>query len=219
MITGIVVKNMNGYFYVQDDTGTIHECKVPVSYTHLLVAHVVDPQPGELILDCCAAPGGKSMHMASLMNNTGAIMSCDIYDHKLELINQNAERLGVSIISTKLQDGRYLPDNWKEQFDRVLVDAPCSGLGILQKKLDMRWRKTESLLIELPPLQLEILEKASEMVKVNGYLVYSTCTMNSGENEAVLNKFLAIHKNFIIDPVSYKDVYKRQIWTNTRCNE
>ena len=197
--------------YIDGHQGHLEKAK-PVLDGHItfmdkasmLVAHVVDPQPGELILDCCAAPGGKSMHMASLMNNTGAIMSCDIYDHKLELINQNAERLGVSIISTKLQDGRYLPDNWKEQFDRVLVDAPCSGLGILQKKLDMRWRKTESLLIELPPLQLEILEKASEMVKVNGYLVYSTCTMNSGENEAVLNKFLAIHKNFIIDPVSYK---------------
>ncbi len=146
----------------------------------MLVAHVVDPQPGERILDCCAAPGGKSMHMASLMNNTGAIMSCDIYDHKLELMNQNAERLGVSIVSTKLQDGRYLPGNWKGQFDRVLVDAPCSGLGILQKKLDMRWRKTQSLLTDLPPLQLEILEKAAEMVKVDGYLVYSTCTINSG---------------------------------------
>ncbi len=131
-------------------------------------------------------------------------MSCDIYDHKLDLMNQNAERLGVSIVSTKLQDGRYLPDNWKEQFDRVLVDAPCSGLGILQKKLDMRWRKTEDLLNELPPLQLEILEKASEMVKVNGYLVYSTCTINSGENEDVLEKFLATHKNFVIDPVSYE---------------
>ncbi|MBS6382972.1 MULTISPECIES: 16S rRNA (cytosine(967)-C(5))-methyltransferase RsmB [Veillonella] len=170
----------------------------------MLVAHVVNPQPGERILDCCAAPGGKSMHMASLMNNTGAIMSCDIYDHKLDLMNHNAQRLGVSIVSTKLQDGRYLPDNWKEQFDRVLVDAPCSGLGILQKKLDMRWRKTESLLTELPPLQLEILEKAAEMVKVNGYLVYSTCTINSGENEDVLEKFLATHKNFVIDPVSYE---------------
>ena len=137
------------------------------------------------------------------MNNTGAIMSCDIYDHKLELMNQNAERLGVSIVSTKLQDGRYLPDNWKEQFDRVLVDAPCSGLGILQKKLDMRWRKTQSLLTDLPPLQLEILEKAAEMVKVDGYLVYSTCTINSGENEDVLEKFLATHKNFIIDSVSF----------------
>jgi len=163
----------------------------------------IDAHQGERILDCCAAPGGKSMHMASLMNNTGAIMSCDIYDHKLELMNQNAERLGVSIVSTKLQDGRYLPDNWKEQFDRVLVDAPCSGLGILQKKLDMRWRKTQSLLTDLPPLQLEILEKAAEMVKVDGYLVYSTCTINSGENEDVLEKFLATHKNFIIDPVSF----------------
>ena len=172
----------------------------------MLVAHVVDPKPGERILDCCAAPGGKSMHMASLMNNTGAIMSCDIYEHKLELMNQNAQRLGISIVSTKLQDGRYLPDNWKEQFNRVLVDAPCSGLGILQKKLDMRWRKTESLLTELPPLQLEILEKASEMVKVNGYLVYSTCTINSGENEDVLEKFLANHKNFIVDSVSFDGI-------------
>ena len=201
-------KDIPEVVYINSHQGHLEKAK-PVIEGHItfmdkasmLVAHVVDPQPGDRILDCCAAPGGKSMHMASLMNNTGAIMSCDIYDHKLDLMNQNAERLGVSIVSTKLQDGRYLPDNWKEQFDRVLVDAPCSGLGILQKKLDMRWRKTEDLLNELPPLQLEILEKASEMVKVNGYLVYSTCTINSGENEDVLEKFLATHKNFVIDPV------------------
>ena len=127
--------------YVDGHQGYLEKAK-PVLEGHItfmdkasmIVAHVVDPQPGERILDCCAAPGGKSMHMASLMNNTGAIMSCDIYDHKLNLMNQNADRLGISIISTKLQDGRHLPDNWKEQFDRVLVDAPCSGLGILQKK-------------------------------------------------------------------------------------
>lgn len=170
----------------------------------MLVAHVVNPQPGERILDCCAAPGGKSMHMASLMENTGAIMSCDIYEHKLQLMQSNVERLGVSIISMKLQDGRTLPDSWINQFDRVLVDAPCSGLGILQKKLDMRWRKSRELLFELPTLQLEILECASKMVKVGGYLVYSTCTLNHGENEDVLEKFLEHHKDFVIEPVELK---------------
>ena len=167
----------------------------------MMVARLVDPKPGDCILDCCAAPGGKSMYMASLMDNTGSIMSCDIHAHKIELMESNASRLGVFIVQTKVQDATQLPNNWDSYFDRVLVDAPCSGLGILQKKLDMRWRKQESILSELPPLQLDILERAARTVKVNGYLIYSTCTLNYKENEEVVETFLQKHSEFTIVPV------------------
>lgn len=168
----------------------------------MLVARLVNPQPGERILDCCAAPGGKSMYMAALMDNVGSLMSCDIHEHKIELMNSNAERLGASIVHTKVQDATKLPDSWNSYFDRVLVDAPCSGLGILQKKLDMRWRKQESILSELPSLQLAILERAAMTVKEKGYLIYSTCTLNYKENEEVVESFLQKHKEFSIIPVA-----------------
>ena len=167
----------------------------------MLVAHIVDPQRGERILDCCAAPGGKTMHMATLMENTGEIIACDIHEHKLELMNDNAKRLGVSIVETRLQDATQLPEEWKESFHRVLVDAPCSGLGILQKKLDMRWRKEPSILTELPLLQEKIINKASEMDKSGGYLIYSTCTINREENDVIVERFLDSHSNFELDPI------------------
>ena len=167
----------------------------------MLVARLVNPQPGERVLDCCAAPGGKSMYMAALMDNTGSLISCDIHEHKIALMESNAQRLGISIVQTKVQDATDLPSAWKSYFDRVLVDAPCSGLGILQKKLDMRWRKDESTLSELPPLQLAILERAAMTVKEKGYLVYSTCTLNYRENEDVVEAFLQKHKEFSIVPV------------------
>ena len=167
----------------------------------MLVARLVNPQPGERVLDCCAAPGGKSMYMATLMDNTGSLMSCDIHEHKIALMESNAQRLGISIVQTKVQDATELPSAWKSYFDRVLVDVPCSGLGILQKKLDMRWRKDESTLSELPPLQLAILERAAMTVKEKGYLVYSTCTLNYKENEDVVEAFLQKHKEFSIVPV------------------
>lgn len=168
----------------------------------MAVAHVVSPQENERILDCCAAPGGKSLHMAALMKNQGEIVSCDIYEHKLELLRKSATRLGVEIIQTKLQDGRELSPEVIGLFDRVLVDAPCSGLGILQKKLDMRWHKTKESLDTLPELQFEILEKAANCVKTGGVLVYSTCTLNKKENEGVVERFLAAHKEFLMEDAS-----------------
>ena len=167
----------------------------------MLVARLVNPQPGERVLDCCAAPGGKSMYMATLMDNTGSLMSCDIHEHKIALMESNAQRLGISIVQTKVQDATELPSAWKSYFDRVLVDVPFSGLGILQNKLDMRWRKDESTLSALPPLQLAILERAAMTVKEKGYLVYSTCTLNYKENEDVVEAFLQKHKEFSIVPV------------------
>ncbi len=165
----------------------------------MTVAHVANPKEGMKILDCCAAPGGKSMHMATLMHNKGRILANDIYDHKLALIKENAERLHVSCLEVSKQDACLLPDSYREQFDIVLVDAPCSGLGLLQKKPDLRWRKTEEQMNQLVTLQQQIIHKASQAVKAGGYLIYSTCTLNFDENEGIVNAFIDDHKEFTLE--------------------
>lgn len=168
----------------------------------MAVAYVVDPKPGEKVLDCCAAPGGKTMHLAARMNNEGQIVADDIHEHKLGLMEANAKRLGVTIADFNLQDATKLPQTWYNQFDKVLVDAPCSGLGILQRKLDMRWHKTPESLTELPKLQQQIIETAAKTVKPGGVLVYSTCTINRAENEGVVEAFLKANDNFELEDAS-----------------
>lgn len=197
-----------GLFQVQDESS-------------MLVAHVVDPQPGECIIDTCAAPGGKSTHMAALMKNQGKIIACDIYEHKLALIRENTERLGISIIDAKLQDALLLGSTYAGQADRVLVDAPCSGLGVLRRKPDSRWKKKEELLAELPQLQRQILHSAAACVKPGGILVYSTCTTEPEENEQVVKGFLAEHPEFSLQqtgcylPVAQPERDMVQLWPHT----
>lgn len=164
-----------------------------------LVGPVVDPQPGEVIFDVCAAPGGKTTHLATLGGPTCTVYGCDIYDHKLKLIEQNGAKLGLSNVRTLLQDGQTIGDKYAGKADKVLVDAPCSGLGVLRRKLDLRWRKKASDLETLPKLQLRILESAAKCVKPGGVLVYSTCTMNDGENKDVVNTFLQNHREFQVE--------------------
>ena len=172
-----------GYCQVQDESS-------------MLVAHVVDPQPGDLVLDVCSAPGGKTTHMAALMENRGRIVACDIYEHKLQRVMENAARLGINIIDPLLRDAREIQHDFAGKADRVLVDAPCSGLGVLRRKPDSRWRKTPQLLKELPELQLAILQSAAECVRPGGILVYSTCTIAREENQAVVERFLAGNQAF-----------------------
>lgn len=166
----------------------------------MLVGLVASPKRGDRVLDVCAAPGGKSFHMAALMGNEGEIISGDIHDHKVELLREGAKRLGASIVHAQEQDGTQL--TYDQEFDVVLVDAPCSGLGILQKRPDMRWRKEAAQLDALPPLQGQILRAAAKAVKPGGTLVYSTCTINPKENEDVVNAFLQDHPEFILDDAS-----------------
>ena len=168
----------------------------------MAVAYAVQPKKDMKILDTCAAPGGKTLHMATLMENTGTIVAMDIHEHKVTLLEDNAKRMGVSNVQVQQGDATEKQEYWKESFDVVLVDAPCSGLGILQKKLDMRWRKEESQLQELPKLQQQILQHASSYVKVGGHLVYSTCTINTLENEGVMEEFLTQNPNFVLEDVA-----------------
>lgn len=180
------LKSLNeGLFQIQDESS-------------MLVAHVLSPKPGEFIIDACGAPGGKSTHIAALMENKGRVLSTDIYDHKLALTSENAKRLGISIIETQAIDATTLSDKYLRQADRVLVDAPCSGLGVLRRKADSRWRKTESMFKDLPVLQKAILESAAACVKIGGTLVYSTCTTEPEENQDIIDSFLLNNQDFTL---------------------
>lgn len=154
----------------------------------MLVAHVVAPKAGECILDMCSAPGGKSMHMAGVMGNKGEIISCDIHLHKLELIEKNAKRLGISIMKPTLQDGMVLNEEWINKFDKVLLDAPCSGLGIMKRKPDIRLHKTEEDLNQIVQIQKALFKNAVQYLKANGRLIYSTCTISYEENEKMVRE-------------------------------
>ena len=165
----------------------------------MTVAPLLEPKPDEFVIDCCAAPGGKSTHIAELMKNRGRIIAVDIYDVKLEHIRQNAKRLGIKIIEPILLDARNIGEKYFEKADKVLVDAPCSGLGVIRRKADIRWKKNPTELDELPKLQLEILNSAAKAVKNGGTLLYSTCTIIRRENEDVVAKFLANNPNFKLE--------------------
>ncbi len=160
-----------------------------------LTAMAVAPHAGERVLDVCAAPGGKSFAMAMLMEDSGEILSCDIHPHKLKLIESGAARLGITSVRTALADGRERHAAWVGQADAVLTDVPCSGLGIIRKKPDIR-QKDPALLSALPAVQGAILDNAAGYVRSGGVLVYSTCTVLPEENGGVIEAFLASHSEF-----------------------
>lgn len=152
----------------------------------MLVGHIVDPQPGECILDMCSAPGGKSTHMAQLMKNQGQIISTDIHPHKIEIIEKNAKRLGITCIEAVCQDGTDFKVEWKERFDKILLDAPCSGLGIIKRKPDIRYSKEVADLDAIFEIQKKLAAVAKGYLKPEGVLVYSTCTISPKENEQMV---------------------------------
>lgn len=162
----------------------------------MLASRVLAPSPQSIIFDVCAAPGGKTTHLAALAGEKSMVYGFDIYQHKLNLIEANAQTLGLKNIRALLQDGCTIGDTHADQADYVLVDAPCSGLGVLKRKLDLRWRKRPEDLKTLPKLQRRILESAAACVKPGGVLVYSTCTMNDDENIRVIEDFLEKHSEF-----------------------
>lgn len=170
-----------------------------------LVADLVDPQPGEKILDVCSAPGTKACHMAELMKDEGEILCGDIHEHRVELIKEGANRLGISCIKAEVMDAVKLEGLEEESFDRVLCDVPCSGYGVLANKSDIKYHMNSSDMDTLIPLQKEILNKAGTMIKPGGVLVYSTCTLNKKENEKQIEQFLKTHEDFTL--VSQETVF------------
>lgn len=169
----------------------------------MLVAQVLDAQPGSTVLDMCAAPGGKSTHIAQYLQNSGKVLSCDIYEHKLNLIKENSSRLGIKILQTFLQDATIYVEQFNNIADYVLVDAPCSGLGVLRRRADARWRKQERELLELPELQLSILKNAARYLKPGGRLVYSTCTIRRQENQDIIERFVQDMPEFEYEQITH----------------
>ena len=173
--------------------------------TSQLVAPAMGIEGHECILDACAAPGGKTAHMASYLT-TGKVTALDLYDHKLALIRENAERLGLSErIETLRLDASQVAQHFpKKHFDKILVDAPCSGIGLIRRKPDIKYNKALQDFESLQTIQLEILSSVCQTLKKGGIMVYSTCTIVSEENQEVVAKFLAKHPNFEQVPLDHK---------------
>lgn len=178
----------NGLFHVQD-------------LASQLCAKALEAKENMTVFDVCSAPGGKAFTVAEHMNNKGIIKAFDIHEHRVKLINNGAKRLGISIIEGKTGDAEQY-DSSNGLADRVLCDVPCSGLGIVRRKPEIRY-KEKILIDKLPLLQYRILENASNYVKTSGRLIYSTCTLNPVENEEVCKKFLQNHKEFkLVQPLN-----------------
>ena len=182
---------------------------IPQDASSIKVAKVLNPKEGQDILDVCAAPGSKSFHMATLMNNIGSITSCDIYEHKIKLIEEEAKRLGISIIKGMLADATCF--DYGKKYECILCDAPCSGMGTMKHKGDLKLKLTIIKVNEIVELQKQILDNVSKYVENGGTLVYSTCTINKDENENQIKWFINKYKEFeIVEeisvlPTSYND--------------
>ncbi len=195
-----IIKKVDSVYYV--DSGILlysEEFKagkiIVQDASSYLSARNLNPQPGESVLDTCSAPGGKTAVLGELMKNTGELLALDIYPHKLKLIEENCHKCGVDIVTPVKMDARKLNQQGKK-FDKILVDAPCSGYGVLRKKPEAIYNKTNENVEELAKLQFEILESASQILKDNGELVYSTCTILKEENRENIKKFLEKYPNF-----------------------
>jgi 16S rRNA (cytosine967-C5)-methyltransferase len=165
-----------------------------------LVCYVLSPQKGERILDACAAPGGKTTHIAELMADTGKVIALDKSEKGIEKIRENVARLGlVSLCATTSDASHQLPVELRGPYDRILVDAPCSGLGTLRSHPEIKWHRNESDIKKLGHLQKHIVDQVVHYLKPGGVLVYSTCTLTKDENEDVAEDFLEHHKDFVID--------------------
>ena len=188
-----------GFFYMQDP-GT------------LLAVRELDPHPGETILDLCAAPGGKTTYIAQLMHNKGRVVAQDISGERVKLIRENCERLGVACVETRGSRREEAPTSKFEmsqslltsaatssQFDRILIDAPCSNTGVMRRRVDLRWRITPEEISRLQAAQLNLLERAGQQLKPGGGLVYSTCSLEPEENSEVVKRFLSEHAEFKLE--------------------
>lgn len=162
-----------GYFTVQD-------------VSSMMVVEKAGIQTGNVVLDVCAAPGGKTMHAACKLHGSGRVIACDVTEYKTQKIEENCERLGYENVTVRVQDARMFDETLEEKADIVIADVPCSGLGVIGKKQDIKYRVTEESLQQITELQREIIRNVVRYVKPGGTLMYSTCTINSGENEKMV---------------------------------
>lgn len=193
----------DGLFTVQDESSQ-------------LAVMFLSPEPGEKVLDACAAPGGKATHMAQLMGNSGEIIACDVIGRKLRLIGENAARLGISCIKTvPLDTARPLNSIKDASFQKILLDAPCSGLGVIRRNPEGKWWKTAADVAELVRGQKTILENLAGNLKRGGILLYATCSTTREENEAVIDDFLSRHADFVLEDLrilfpAYSELFTEQ---------
>ena len=180
-----------GYFTVQDEVAG-------------LTALVLNPQPGENVLDACSSPGGKTTYLAELMKNQGNIVATDIYEHRTKLVENAAKRLGINIIKTSVQDATIFNEKYKEKFDKILLDVPCLGIGVLKRKPDIKWQKEQKDVDEISKIQYKILENCSKYLKKNGEIVYSTCSIFKKENEGIIEKFIKNNLEFQIEKFDFE---------------
>ncbi len=168
----------------------------------MLVAHLADPKEGDKIIDVCAAPGGKALHMAEMLHGTGHVEARDLTDYKVSLIEENISRSGMKNIEAVRQDATQKDESVCEQADIVVADLPCSGLGVLGKKTDLKYKMTEETQRELVTLQRKILSTVKDYVKQGGTLIYSTCTIHEEENMGNVHWFLEQNKDFELVPIT-----------------
>lgn len=172
-----------GWFSIQDETS-------------MFAVDILDPQPGENIIDVCSAPGGKTVFTAERMKNKGKVTAVELYEHRLETITDYCKRNQVTIVEAKAADAKDLADEYGEVFDRVIADVPCSGLGVLGKRPDLKYHAESCKQIEIRSIQKDIINSSSKILKPGGILVYSTCTLNPEENQNLVNEFLQENKDF-----------------------
>ncbi len=173
----------DGYFTIQDEGAG-------------LIAKILDPKPNEFVLDACSSPGGKTTYMAELMQNEGKIIACDLHAHRVKLVEENAKRLGITIIETRCADASIYNEKYKEKFDKILLDVPCLGIGVLKRKPDIKWKRKPEDITEITRIQQNILETCSKYLKPKGEIIYSTCSIFSEENEKIIERFVKENKEF-----------------------
>ncbi len=186
----------NGEFTVQDEAAGY-------------IPKILNPKPNEKVLDACSSPGGKTSYMAELMKNQGVIKAWDLHEHRIKLVEKTAKRLGITIIETEVKDASIYEETYFEFFDKILLDVPCLGIGVLKRKPDIKWKRKKEDIEKIVKIQEAILENCSQYLKKGGELVYSTCSILKEENEEIINKFIKNNKNFKIEE-------KLQIYQNEK---
>ena len=164
-----------------------------------LSSFLLNPKEGDVVLDACSAPGGKTTYLAELMHNNGEIIAWDIYEERLKQVNENAKRLGISIIKTEVRDASIYDKSYDNKFDKILLDVPCLGLGVIRRKPDIKWNRKEEDINEITKIQYNILKTCSKYLKENGVLIYSTCSILKEENINIIEKLIKEEKFEIID--------------------
>lgn len=166
-------------------------------------SYVLNPLKGQYILDACSAPGGKTTYLAEIMKNEGKILAWDLYPHRVNEIRENAKRLGIDIISANTNDSSKMKEEFIGKFDKILLDVPCLGLGVIRRKPDIKWQRQEKDIEEITKIQFEILQTCSRYLKKEGELVYSTCSILQDENDKIIEKFL-LNNEFKIEKIDIK---------------